>query len=199
MDLPEFTETQPHLQDHPLFNGSKPVSMISGDAPKWLHKLPLTQQEQIKTYGHQMLGLDLKKMGLRHEETEGRYGTPERSYIVYGASKDQVHNLANKYGQDSYLHAENGHKSAKLHFSDLADDEAGNSLKGHYRPSTGSYNFHPNEKPSDYYSFLPGKGYLRLNFDWDKPPLSSEPPKEITKAEIKLRLLAALKKAMARI
>jgi hypothetical protein len=192
MDLPEFTETQPHLQDHPLFNGSKPVSMISGDAPKWLHKLPLSQQEPIKNYGHQMLGHDLQRMGLRHEATTGKYGTPEKSYVVYGASKDQMHSLANKYGQDSYIHVPNGHKSAKMHYSDLADDDAGQSLRGSYVPSKGSYNFHPTEQPEDYFTKLPGKGYMRLNLDFDRPPLKDN----MTKSEIKQMLLAVLKKAI---
>jgi hypothetical protein len=191
-NMPEFTETVPHLADHPLFSGSQPVSMISADAPKWLHKLPLSQQEPIKTYGHQMLGLDLKKMGLRHEATTGSYGAPEKSYIVYGASKDQMHGLANKYGQDSYIHAENGHKSAKMHYSSLAEDEAGNSLRGSYIPSKGSYAFHPTEKPEDYWTHLPGKGYMRLNLDFDHPPLKDN----MTKREIREKLLVALKKAI---
>jgi hypothetical protein len=191
-NMPEFTETQPHLQDHPLFSGSQSVGMISGDAPKYLHKLPLSQQEQVKTYGHQMLGRDLQRMGLRHEATEGSYGSPEKSYVVYGATHNQLNHLAGKYGQDSMVYAPNGHKSAKLHYSDISEDEAGNSLRGHYRPSTGSYNFHPNQKPDDYYSFLPNKGYLRLNFDWDKPPLKDN----VTKSEIREMLLVALKKAL---
>jgi hypothetical protein len=191
-NMPEFTETQPHLQDHPLFSGSQSVGMISGESPRWLHKLPLSQQEPIKLYGHQMLGHDLQRMGLRHEATTGKYGTPERSYIVYGASKDQLHNLANKYAQDSYIHAANGHKTAKMHFSDLADDEAGNSLRGSYIPSKGSYNFHPMQEPSDLWTHLPGKGYLRLNLDFDHPPLKDN----VTKSEIREMLLVALKKAI---
>jgi len=152
MDLPEYQETVPHLADHPLFNGSQSVGFVSADAPKYLHKLPLSQQEPIKNYGHQMLGRDLQHMGLRHEATEGSYGSPEKSYIVYNATKDQLHNLANKYGQDSYIYAANGHKSAKMHYSDLAEDEAGNSLRGFHVPSKGSYAFHPTEKPDDYYT-----------------------------------------------
>jgi hypothetical protein len=193
MDLPEYQETVPHLADHPLFNGSQSVGMISGESPKWISKLPLSQQEPIKNYGHQMLGKDLQHMGLRHEATEGSYGSPEKSYIVYGASKDQLHNLANKYGQDSYIHAANGHKSAKMHYSDLAQDEAGNSLRGFHVPSKGSYAFHPTEKPDDYYTKLPGKGYMRLNLDFEHPPVSDGP---VTKSELKQKLLIALKKAM---
>ena len=193
MDIPEFTETQPHLQDHPLFSGSQPVSMISGQAPKWLSRLPLSQQEPIQKYGHEMLGQDLKRMGLRHEATEGSYGSPEKSYVVYGASKDQIHHLANKYGQDSYIHAVNGHKSAKMHYSDLAEDDSGNSLRGMHIPSTGSYNFHPTQKPDDFWTHLPGKGYMRLNLDFEHPPVSEH---TVTKAELKQKLLVALKKAL---
>lgn len=65
-NMPEFTETTPHLADHPLFSGSQSVGMISGESPRWLHKLPISQQEKIKTVGHQMLGHDLQRMGLRH-------------------------------------------------------------------------------------------------------------------------------------
>jgi hypothetical protein len=195
-NFPEYTEAQPGLQDHPLFNGSQSVSMISGQAPKWINKLSLSQQDHVSRFGHHALGRDLKNMGLRHEETEGSYGTPEKSYIVYGASKGQMHNLANKYGQDSYLHIPSGHKSAKLHFSDLAEDEQGNSLKNHYVPSTGSYAFHPDQKPEDYYTKLPNKGYMRLNLDFEHPPVNAEPSKEITKSELRTSLAIALKKAL---
>jgi hypothetical protein len=170
MDLPEYTDPIPHVADHPIFSGAQPVSMISGDAPKWIQKLPLNQQEQVQKYGHQLLGQDLKRMGLRHEATRGRYGSPEKSYIVYGGTKNQMLSLANKFGQDSFLHMSNGHKTAKIHYSDLAQDEQGQSLKGMHRPTTGTYAFHSSNQPDDYYTHLPGKGYLRLNFDFDKPP-----------------------------
>jgi hypothetical protein len=196
MDLPEYQEAIPELQDHPLFNGSQSVGMISGEMPRWLHKLPLSQQDRVQRFGHPMLGKELKNMGLRAEETNGRYGTPERSYIVYGATKEQLGHLANKYGQDSFIHVPSGHKTAKIHYSDLAEDEQGKSLKGHYRPAVGSYAFHGTNRPEDYYTELPGKGYMRLNFDFDKPPIDSEGPKEVTKAELKEKLLAALKKAL---
>jgi hypothetical protein len=195
-NFPEYTQTHPALQNHPLFNGSQSVAMISGESPKWINKLPLSQQEHVSKYGHKALGQDLKKLGLRHEETEGSYGSPERSYIVYGAGRDQMNNLANKYGQDSFIHVAAGHKTAKMHFSDLAEDEQGHSLKNHYVPSKGTYAFHPTEKPDDYYTHLPGKGYMRLNLDFDKPPISSEPSKDITKSELKEKLLVVLKKAL---
>lgn len=195
--MEEFKEALPHLQNHPIFSGAKSVGMISGENPRWMTKLPYHKQEAIQKYGHQMLGQDLKNMGLQHESTEGKYGTPERSYVVYGPSKQQMVDLATKYGQDSALHIPAGHKTAAIHYSDLAQDEQGNSLKGHYRPTTGSYQYSATEKPEDYYTAIPGgKGYLNLGFDWDKPPISSEPNKDITKAEIKDLLLAALRKAM---
>jgi hypothetical protein len=197
-NFPEYTETHPALQNHPLFNGSQSVAMISGESPKWINKLPLSQQEHVSKYGHKALGQDLKKLGLRHEETEGSYGSPERSYIVYGAGRDQMNNLANKYGQDSFIHVAAGHKTAKMHFSDLAENEQGHSLKNHYVPSKGTYAFHPTEKPDDYYTHLPGKGYMRLNLDFDHPPISSEPNKDkpMTKVELKEKLLIALRKGI---
>jgi len=193
MDLPEYTETQPELRDHPIFSGSQSVGMISGDNPKWLNKLPLSQQDYIQKYGHNALGADLKRMGLRAEPTEGRYETPERSYIVYGATKDQLVNLGNKYGQDSIVYIPAGHKTAKIHYTDLAQDDAGNSLKGHYRLTTGKYGYHASNQPDDYYTRIPNKGYLRLDFDWSKPPAHEGP---ITKSEIKEKLLVVLKKAV---
>jgi hypothetical protein len=195
-NFPEYTEAQPGLQDHPLFSGAQSVGMISGESPRWLHKLPLSQQDQVQRFGHQMLGSDLKHMGLRAEEIEGKYGSPEKSYMVYGATHGQLNHLAGKYGQDSVLYAPSGHKTAKIHYSDISEDEQGNSLKGHYRPSLGTYNYHPVEQPEDFFSKIPNKGYVRLNFDWDKPAINSEPSKEITKAELKYGLLKALKKAM---
>ena len=191
-DLPEYTEIHPALADHPLFSGSSSVGMISGENPRWLNKLPYKQQENIQKWGHQMLSQDLKNMGLRHEETEGRYGSPEKSYIVYNPTKEQMIALGNKYGQDSILHVPNGHKSAKIHYTDLAQDEVGNLLKGYSRPSTGSYAFSNTEQPEDYYTKLPGKGYMRLNFDWDKPPTKDNG--DITKKEVIEGLLGVLKK-----
>jgi hypothetical protein len=140
-----------------------------------------------------MLGQDLKNMGLRHEATEGKYGSPEKSYVVYGPTKDQMLQLANRYGQDSFVHMLNGHKTAKIHYSDLAEDEQGQSLKDTHRPTTGTYAFHSSNQPDDYYTHLPGKGYLRLNFDWDKPAQSDKP---VTKAEVIDGLLKVLKKVM---
>jgi hypothetical protein len=195
-NFPEFTEVHPELKDHPLFSGSQSVGMISGESPRWLHKLPLSQQDQVQRFGHQMLGNDLKNMGLRAESTEGSYGGPEKSYIVYGATHGQLNHLAGKYGQDSVLYAPSGHKSAKIQYSDISEDEQGKSLKGHYRPSLGTYNYHPTDPPEDFFSKIPNKGYVRLNFDWDKPAISSEPSKEITKAELRQGLLVALKKAI---
>ena len=193
MNFPEYNETLPELQDHPIFSGSQSVGMISGDAPKWLKKLPPNKQEFIQKYGHSMLGRDLQNMGLRHEATEGRYGAPERSYIVYGPTKEQMIALGNKYGQDSVLHMQAGHKTAKMHYTDLAEDESGNSLKGHHVPSLGTYAYHATEQPEDYYTKIPSKGYLRLNLNFDNPPVKEG---QITKAEVKAKLLMALKKAI---
>src|ERR1035437_3459426 len=193
MEFPEHTEALPELQKHPIFSGSQSVGMISGENPKWLHKLPYQRQDSIKRFGHQMLHRDLEHMGLRHEATDGKYETPERSYIVYGASKQQMVDLGSKYGQDSVVHIASGHKSAKIHYTDLAQDDQGASLKGHYRPTTGSYAYHATEQPDDFFSRIPNHGYIRLNFDWSKPPISSEPAKDIAKAELKTGLLKALK------
>jgi hypothetical protein len=196
--FPEYKEALPELKDHPIFSGAQSVGFISGESPKWLHKLPLSQQDQVKQYGHQMLGSELRNMGLKHQETEGRYGSPEKSYIVYGASKDQLHHLANKLGQDSYIHIPSGHKTARMYYSDLAEDENGNSLKGSYIPSLGTYAYHPSQQPEDFYTKLPGKGYMRLNFNWDKPPINETAMKEVTKKEVIDLLLQALRKSIGR-
>lgn len=216
MDMPEYTEPHQLLQDHPIFNGSQSVGMISGESPRWINKLPKEQQEIINSKGHELLSQDLTKLGLKHTPTEGRYGSPERSYIVYGPTQEQLVGLANKYGQDSVVHIPNGHKSAKIVYSDLAEDDKGQSLSGAHVPSTGNYNFHPTEKPEDYYTKLPGKGYVRLNFDFDNPPVREVKKSDLyltdnnnllntrilqtmpIKQELKLKLAKAIKDGISR-
>lgn len=192
-EIPQYSQVHPQLLDHPAFNGSTSVAMISADNPKWLHKLPIENQETIKTNGHNLLGKDLTNMGLHNEPTEGRYETPERSYLVYGASLSDMKALAKKYGQDSIVYMPRGHNTAHIHYSDLAEDPTGKPLKNVKVPYAGSYHFHPTVQPDDYYTRIPGKGYLRLNFDWDNPV------QDVTKAEIREGLLQALKKAISQV
>lgn len=74
-DIPVYDKPLPELQDHPLFSGQYPVGLMAGESP-------LTTP-QVRG-GDDSLRKLLKQQGLKFEETEGRYGQPENSFIVHG-------------------------------------------------------------------------------------------------------------------
>ena len=50
----------------------------------------------------------LKGMGLKHQETQGRYGDPERSVLIYSPSEDQMKKLGKMFGQESVVFSHAG-------------------------------------------------------------------------------------------
>ena len=135
---------------HPLFSGST-FGLMSGEKPLF--------QPQVQG-GHEALGGALQQMGLHAEPTSGKYKEPERSYIIHGATLDQMKQLGKMFGQESVIHSENGqHKlvytngehEGKYHTADMQ-----NPLE------------HFEQPPDDYYTSLPGHGHFRINFDWSK-------------------------------
>jgi hypothetical protein len=137
-------------REHPLFTHSMPVGMISGENPRF-PSVP---------GGHEALKRDLDTMGVQHEETQGHYGAPERSFVIYGLPRANLVALGKKYGQEAVIHNEGG----KREFIYTAGPNAG---KMH--PGLQSLEHWPegSEAPDDYYTHLPGNGYVRLHFDFD--------------------------------
>jgi hypothetical protein len=135
-------------REHPLFTGAQSVGMISGEAPKF--------PSQVQG-GHEAMGEALKQLGLKHEERQGRYGAPEKSYMVYGANRDQMHQLGKQFGQESVVYSQGGKH-------ELLYTNGPNA--GRFHPALDHEWF--DKEPEDYYTHMPEHGgYLRLNFDWD--------------------------------
>jgi hypothetical protein len=110
--------------------------------------------------GHEALKRDLDTMGVQHEETQGHYGMPERSFLIYGLPREHLVALGQKYGQEAVIHNEDGRRE----FIYTAGPNAG---KMH--PGLTGYEHWPegSEPPEDYYTHVPGNGYVRLHFDFD--------------------------------
>lgn len=144
-------DNPPQISDHPLFSGAETVGFISGESPRW----------PAQSQGHEAMGQALKQMGLRHEETRGRYETPEKSYIVYGPTREQMYELGKRFGQDSALYSQNGKHELMY---------TGGPHSGRYHPSLPQHEvFDEANKPEDYYTYLPShKKYVRLAFDFNQ-------------------------------
>lgn len=134
--------------DHPLFNGKTTVGMISGEAPRF----------PAQAAGHEALGNQLKQMGLRADSRDGCYGGPEKSWMVYGPTREQMYTLGKQFGQESVVFSQAGKH-------ELMYTNGPNT--GRYHPSLDHDWF--TQAPEDYYTHMPELGgYLRLNFDWDQ-------------------------------
>lgn len=136
-----------HFRRHPIMSGT--YGMISGEAPRF------AAQHQ----GHDTMKAHLNSMGLRHEETHGSYGGPEKSFIVYNPTREQMYHLGKKFGQEAVIHGQGG-KHEMLYTN--------GPNEGKYHPSLGKFGFWEKEPPEDYWTHIPGHGHLRLYFDENK-------------------------------
>lgn len=135
---------------HPLFSGST-FGLMSGEKPLF--------QPQVEG-GHEALGGALQQMGLHAEQTSGKYKEPERSYIIHGATQDQMKQLGKLFGQESVIHSENGQH--KLIYTN-------GEHEGKYHPSEMQNPLeHFEQPPPDFYTSIPGHGHFRINFDFSK-------------------------------
>lgn len=147
---PAFQPPAPGHREHPLFTHAVPVGMMSGDNPKF-PSVP---------GGQDALRRDLDAMGAQYEETQGHYEAPERSLLIYGLPREHLYALGKKYGQEAVIHNEGGRRE----FIYTNGPKAGT-----YHPGLPSYEHWPegSEAPEDYWTKLPGSGYVRLHFDFD--------------------------------
>lgn len=169
----------PELADHPIFAGPYPVGMVTADAPK----VP----PQI-TGGTKAMAKELERMGLQHELTNGKYnGQTETSFLVHNPTREQMMELGQKFGQESVVFTHNGNH--EMIYTNGAN-------KGKWNPGLpgGEYFKDP---PADFFTQIPQKGYLRLDFDWNNlMDLPQTQEQDVTKAEVATALLATLNKAM---
>ncbi len=191
-DAPILHKPVPELADHPLFAGKTTVGLMSGDNPLF--------PEGATGSGHAQLGQHLASMGLQAEDTRGSYGAPEKSYIIHAPTREQMYGLGKAFGQESVVFSSGGHH--ELLYTNGPHD-------GKFHPSFPQYSFHAKEPFPDYYTVLPGRGYLRLYFDQDrletaplKPaqpaPALAQPARPPSRGDIAKALAKALTAALAR-
>lgn len=152
--------------------------MITGDAPRF--------KPQVQG-GNAALKQHLDQAGLRYEETRGHYGGPEKSLLVYGPSRDQMQQLGKAFGQEAVIYNE----GPKRQFIYTAGPNEGQYHQGlpnhdeHWEAEQGP--------PDDYWTEIPGHGFLRLNFDEKMQPLGGV-PQALVRHELGHRLYTMLKK-----
>src|SRR6185312_6995179 len=184
---PGFQQVPHGGAEHPIFTGATPVGLMSGDRPSF----------PSAPGGQDALKQDLDAAGLKYEETEGRYGDPERSLIIHGPTREQMYALGKKYGQESVIHSENG--KHQLLYTNGPNE-------GQHHPSLGTYDYFDanQEPPEDYYTNLPNQGAFRLHFDFNRlenqplalptTPSLTVQPQTVTKHEIDHKLYQHLTK-----
>lgn len=146
----------PAFRNHPLFSGR--VGILSGENPMFPASVSV---------GHHNLIDELNTLGIKHEQAQGHYGAPERSVILHNPSRQQVVNLGKKYGQESVIYGENG----KHQLIYTNGPKAGFHHKG-----TGQVDFWPESSPpEDLYTKVPGRGAVRIGFNWERTSKSESP------------------------
>lgn len=146
----DFRSQPPAPVDHPLLTGKTPVGLISAQNPRYPVKTP---------GGNMAMAADLKSMGLHHELTDGHYEAPEKPFIVYGASRQQLLDLGHRYGQECVIYTHGGRH--EMIQTNGHPDHIGKAYLGHVPPHNVVY-FHA--PPEDYWTKIPGHGYVRLLF-----------------------------------
>jgi len=138
---------------HPVLNGGT-FGLMSGEAPKFHAHVDATHENLVRT---------LKSMGLKHDQTHGRYGDPERSVIIHNPREDQMRTLGKLFGQESVIHSSGG--KHKLIYTN-------GPIEGKFRGTVPAQQPHEwfDHPPDDYYTHLPGAGHFRINFDFDQEP-----------------------------
>lgn len=184
------------LRQHPLFSGSNTVGLMSGEQPKYPVQTP---------GGHEGLASELRRQGLHFEETDGHYQDPERSYIIYGPTEEQMKDLGKRYGQEAIVYSEGGrHKMVYTN----------GEHEGTYNSDDGKHEYSQSQPAESFWTRMPNnQGFIRLGFDFNTyhpnhagPPKSEMPQPEASPMalsertygaeEIRNIILAALKKSL---
>lgn len=103
---------------------------------------------------------DLRSMGLAADgPLDGRYGDPEKSYLIHNPTREQMFELGRRHGQESVVFCGGGGHRELLYTN------GPNAGKAH--PGLATHDL-TDEEPEDNYTHIPGLGYLRLHFDFDR-------------------------------
>lgn len=145
--------------NHPVLNGGT-FGALSGEKP--LYKAHVTPT-------HEHLVRLLRRIGLRFEETHGKYTEPERSVLIYHPRLDQMKMLGKMFGQEAVVFSQGG--KHELHYTNGPHE----GKVRHVTPGAPPHEwFH--EPPSDAYTHIPQKGYFRINFDFKGDPVGKDSP-----------------------
>ena len=173
-----------HAQEHPVFSG-EPYGIVTAENPKF----PTAVRGNNR-------GLEdrLNRSGLKYDKVAGHYDSPEHSFIVYGPTRDQMRQFGKEFGQESVLFGEGGRH--ELHFVNGANE--GKYIKDRGDQPVSYFNM----PPPNYYTALPGGGFVRINLDWDNvitdPSVAAKSErvqmKQHTMDDVKAGIAALLKK-----
>lgn len=142
-----------------MFPDQGSIGLMSAEKPRF--DSSTGQGEDV----HKSLVSDLDSLGLKYTETEGMYDEPERSVIIFNPSVEQMLSLGKKFGQESVVFIQNG-KHMLLYTNGPFEGKYRTTVPEQEPVSTFE------EKPENYYTKIPDKGYASINFDFsqDKPP-----------------------------
>ena len=207
-------EMQTPAVAHPLLDRTRPVVLMTADNPSGDPSVKgkyTTEGDLVK---------DLKAHNVNFELTHGKYvGVPEKSIIAYDMPIELAHQLAKKYGQESYIHIDPSSGGAKFVYAygsgpvdPTKKDSPKIKLEGTMHKESGTPELFE-QAPEDYYTFVPSANkFIRLGFDFDKlhqsphmrnEELASFAPEEnimekteFTIEEVKAEIARVLKKHM---
>lgn len=142
---------------HPILHGGT-FGLMAGDKPMYPASIEANHENLVRV---------LKQMGLKHEQTHGRYGEPERSVIIHNPREDQMKTLGKLFGQESIIHSSKGQH--RLIYTNGPDE-------GKHRGTTPGLPPHEwsENPPDDNYTHIPGNGHFRINFDFNQEPQGNE-------------------------
>jgi hypothetical protein len=108
--------------------------------------------------GFESLKTQLKQINLQSQETSASMGKPERAFIIFNPTREQMFELGRQFGQEAVIFGANG-KHELIHTN--------GSLQGKFHPSEVQVQFFK-DRPSDYFIQVPQLGYIRITFNGDK-------------------------------
>lgn len=147
----------PDPKQHPLLAGGPTMGLMSPEKPRYETSAPGADAEDG---GHAAFQSALTNMGLKFQPTRGHYDAPEKSYVIQGPSREQMTDLGKKFGQEAVIFAP-GDQSHEFIYTNGPHD-------GKMHRGTGETQTWPSEPAESYWTELPGHGFVRLGFDFDK-------------------------------
>ena len=129
---------------------------------------------------------ELAAKGIEHEQTMGKYGDPEPTFLTYGMPKHELMAMGKKYGQESVYHHENG--ARHMIFTNGPDEGMYHDTKPGHQEWTEEQG-----PPADNYTHIPGRGYVSFTPDFSRLHPVEHP---VTKHEIGWAIFCMLKRVL---